>query len=124
MTITLGSTTLCAGDTRAADGTPAGPDNLTGTLEPGVLDREYIGAAGVEPEAVGCDRGRVSFGVTRTYGTASDALAYVSGAFLSEDVSGQLKFGNSVIMTNAVVRSRSFSISGCTVAVRYQIEGY
>ena len=124
MTITLGSTTLCSGDTRATDGSPAGPDGLTGTLEPGVLDREYIGAAGVEPEAVGCDRSRVSFGVTRTYGSAASALAYISGAFLSEDAEGQLKFGDSVIMTNAVVRSRSFSLAGCTVAVRYQIEGY
>jgi len=124
MTITLGSTTLCSGDTRATDGSPAGPDGLSGTLEPGVLDREYIGAAGVEPEAVGCDRSRVSFGVTRTYASAASALAYISGAFLSEDAEGELKFGDSVIMTKAVVRSRSFSLAGCTVAVRYQIEGY
>lgn len=124
MTITLGSTTLCSGATRATDGTPAGPDNLTGTLEPGVIDREYIGAAGIEPEAIGCDRSRISFGVTRTYSSTASALAYLSGAFLTEDVEGTLKFNSTTIMTKAAIRSRSFSHIGCTVAVRYQIEGY
>ena len=124
MTITLGQTTICAGAARSSDGSPAGPDNLTGSLQPGVLDREYIGAPGIEPEHIGCDRSRVSFGVTRTFADAAAAQAYLSGAFLAEPASGELKFGGSTVMAKAAVRSRSFSLVGCTVAVLYQIEGY
>ncbi len=124
MTITLANTTLCAGDTRSVAGAPIGPDNLRGSLAPGVLDRAYIGAPGVKPLEIGNDRGSISFSVTRTYATSADALAYISGSFLTEARFGELKLGDSTIMTNAAVRDRRFAHFGCTVIVSYQIEGY
>ena len=124
MTITLGSTTLCAGSTRSVAGDPVGPDDLRGSLAPGISDRAYIGAPGIKPEKIGNDRRGISFSVTRTYATPAAALAYISGGFFAEDVEGALTLGGSTIMTNAAIRDRRFAHVGCTVIVSYQIEGY
>ncbi len=126
MTITLGSTTLCAGQTRNSSGNPVGPNNLRMQLSPGVAVREYVGADRVEPEHVRCDSGSVTFGVTRTYADMATALAYLAGDFLSEAKEGQLKFDNTNIFGeghNSVVVQRTAALVGCTVAINYSITG-
>lgn len=126
MTITLGSTTLCAGQTRNSSGNPVGPNNLRMQLSPGVAVREYVGADRVNPEHVRCDSGSVTFGVTRTYADVVAALAYLAGDFLSEAKEGQLKFDNTNVFGsshNSVVVQRTAALVGCTVAINYSITG-
>ena len=94
MTITLGNTTLCAGQARNSTGSPVGPRDLRMQLAPGVAIREYVGADRVQPEHVRSDSGSVTFGVTRTFATVDAALAYLKGDFISEPSEGQLKFDN------------------------------
>ena len=74
MTIKLGSYVLCAGDTRNSAGDPVGPQNLRLQETPGVAVREFVGADRVKPEHVRSDSGSVTFGVTRTFASAADAL--------------------------------------------------
>lgn len=123
MTITLGSTTLCAGQTRNSTGSPIGPENLTLSEAFGVIEREYIGADRVKPEHVRCDLGTCSFSVTRTFGSVANALTYVSSTIFSEAKSGALKFDSTTVFENAAIKSRSVSQVGCTVKVAYTIEG-
>ena len=123
MTITLGNTTLCEGRARNSTGSPVGPNDLRMQLAPGVAIREYVGADRVQGEHVRCDSGSVSFGVTRTFATPDAALAYISGAFLSEDSEGALKFGETTVFANAAVTQRTAAHVGCTVAVNYSITG-
>ena len=124
MTITLGSTTLCAGNTRNSTGDPVGPNNMRMTVTPGVAIREYVGADRVQPEHVKCDSGSLTFGVTRTFATPALALAYVAGAFLTEASEGQLKFDNTnVFGAKSVVAQRTVAVVGCTIAVTYSITG-
>ena len=123
MTIKLGSTFLCKGQQRNSTGDPVGPNNLRMQLSPGVAVREYVGADRVQGEHVRCDSGSVSFGVTRTFATPEAALAYISGAFLSEDSAGALKFGETTVFANAAVTQRTAAHVGCTVAVNYSITG-
>ena len=96
MTITLvdgeTTTTLCAGQTRSSDGSPVGPANLRMSLAPGVVMREYVNADRVFGDHVKCDSGTLTFDVQRVFGSPADALAYVKGAFLSENSQGALKF--------------------------------
>ena len=129
MTITLGNTTLCAGQARVTGtpsgnvGDPVGPNDLRMQLAPGVAIREYVGADRVQGEHVRCDSGSVSFGVTRTFATPEAALAYMSGEFLSEDSEGALKFGETTVFAKAAVTQRTAAHVGCTVAVNYSITG-
>ena len=129
MKITLGDTTLCAGQARVTGtpsgnvGDPVGPSDLRMQLAPGVAIREYVGADRVQGEHVRCDSGSVSFGVTRTFATPEAALAYISGAFLSEDSAGALKSGETTVFANAAVTQRMAAHVGCTVAVNYSITG-
>lgn len=123
MTIKLGDTTLCAGQTRNSTGSPVGPSNLRMQLSPGVALREYVGADRVLGEHVRCDSGSVSFGVTRTFATEADALAYVKGGFLAEASAGALKFDDATVFANAAVTQRTAALVGCTVAVEYSITG-
>ena len=129
MTITLGNTTLCAGQARVTGtpignvGDPVGPSDLRMQLAPGVAIREYVGADRVQGEHVRCDSGSVSFGVTRTFATPEAALAYISGAFLSEASAGALKFGETTVFAKAAVTQRTAAHVGCTVAVNYSITG-
>ena len=124
MTITLGSTTLCAGQARNSTGKPVGPNNLRIAETPGVAAREYVGADRVQPERVRCDSGTLTFGVTRTFADVAAALAYISGSFLSEASEGQLKFDNTnVFGAKSVVTQRVAALVGCTVAVNYTIQG-
>lgn len=124
MTITLGNTTLCAGLARNSSGNPEGPRDLRIDVVPGVAVREFVGADRVQPEHVKCDSGTVSFGVTRTYGSVADALAYLSGEYLSEAAEGQLKLnGTDVFGAKSVMTRRTAAQVGCTVAVTYTITG-
>jgi len=124
MTITIGNTTLCAGDQRNTTGSPVGPNNLRIRLAPGVAVREYVGADRIQPEHVRCDSGSVTFGVTRTYATEALALAYAAGDFITEAKEGQLKFGSTNIFgAKSVVTERTLAVVGCTVAVNYTIQG-
>ena len=134
MKITLGSTDLCAGQARNSTGIPVGPRDLRIQLSPGVAIREFAGADRIQPEHIRCDSGSVTFGVTRTFATEADALAYLSGAFLSEPKEGTLKFdGTKVFGTRtvnhetvdakSVVTQRTAALVGRTVAVNYSITG-
>ncbi len=142
MTITLTNTvngspvvtTLCAGDERNSSGNPMGPRDLRIQLTPGVSIREFVGADRVQPEHVKCDSGTISFGVTRTYATEALALAYATGAFLSEPNEGVLTVGSTKIFgtrtvngttvdAKCVVTQRALAVVGCSVAVNYSITG-
>jgi len=123
MTITLGNTTLCAGQTRNSTGQPVGPRDLRDAETPGVVLREYVGADRVAGDRVRCDHGMVTFGVTRTFPTVAAATAYALVGHRSEDVAGALKYDNTVIYPNAAVTARSIAQVGCTVVVNYTIEG-
>ena len=138
MTITLTNggttTTLCAGDVRNSSGNPMGPRDLRMQLTPGVAIREFVGADRVQPEHVRCDSGSISFGVTRTYATEALALAYATGAFLTEPNEGVLTVagtkifgtrtvGNTTVDAKCVVTQRTLAVVGCSVAVNYSITG-
>ena len=129
MTIKLGDYVLCAGDTRNSAGNPVGPQNLRLLETPGVAVREFVGADRVKPEHVRSDSGSVTFGVTRTFASAADALAYirtrlVGGQQTSEPSEGQLKFDDvAVFGPKSVVTPRVTALVGCTVAVNYSITG-
>lgn len=123
MTIQLGSTTLCHGDSRTP-GEASGPINLTVSEVPGVAVREFIGADRVEPEHLGCNAGTVSFTVARTYGNVNAALNYVESGISSEAVEGQLKFGSTnVFGKKSVVTNRTVQLIGCSVRITYTIQG-
>ena len=138
MTITLvngnTTTTLCAGQTRNATGSPIGPEDFRGSDAPGVVTHDYIGAEREVPELIRCNHGTISFGVTRTFGSVDDAAAYMSkgaatspssGAdgFWGEGSSGALYFGETKVFENACVTSRTYAWVGNTVKVNYTIEG-
>ena len=123
MKITLGTSTLCDGQSRSSNGSATGPASLTLALAPGVVLREYVGADRVAGEHVKCDHGTVSFSVERIFATPADALAYVRGAFLSEASEGALKFDADTVFANAAVTARNAAVVGCAVAVSYTIEG-
>ena len=123
MKITLGTSTLCDGQSRSSNGSATGPAGLALALAPGVLVREYVGADRVAGEHVKCDHGTVSFSVERIFATPADALAYVRGAFLSEASEGALKFDSDTVFANAAVTARNAALVGCAVAVNYTIEG-
>jgi len=127
MTITIGSTTLVDGQERLVGagnwGKGIGPRDLTMSLAPGVVMREYVGADRVQGEHVRCDHGTLSFSVERIFETVADALAYVRGAFLGEASEGTLKFDSDTVFAQAAMTGRQVSVVGCAVAVSYTIEG-
>ena len=134
MKITLGTTDLVEQQDRDNTGKAVGPQNLRLQLSPGVAMREYVGADRVEPDPVRCNSGTVSFGVTRTYATEAAALAYATGAFLSEPNEGVLTVGSTKIFgtrtvngttvdAKCVVTQRALAVVGCSVAVNYSITG-
>lgn len=136
--IMFGTYTVCEDGSRSVSGSPVGPIDGKGDLTPGSEDREYIGAAGIVPEHVGCDRQSLSFSVSRVYdspGAAFSALA----AMLKPPTSANLLAGavpregaltlvdgqtSSTIMANAVLRSIGHVQVGCALALRYTFEGF
>lgn len=123
MTITLGATTLCAGQTRSVNGAPVGPENFALSEAFGTVVHECVGAARVLAENSRPDAGTCSFGVTRTFPTVDAAVAYACGSIYGEATSGALKFGSLTVFARAALRNRSVSLVGCSVKVRYEITG-
>lgn len=127
MTITLvngnTTTTLCAGQTRNATGSPIGPEDFRGSDAPGVVTHDFIGAAREVPELIRCNHGTISFGVTRTFADVEAATAYMATSFWTEGSAGALKFDNTQVFANACVTSRTYAWVGNTVKVNYTIEG-
>ena len=113
MTITLGATTLCAGQTRSVNGAPVGPENFALSEAFGTVVHENS-----RPDAGTC-----SFSVTRTFPTVDAAVAYACGSIYGEATSGALKFGSLTVFARAALRNRSVSLVGCSVKVRYEITG-
>lgn len=123
MTITLGNTVLCAGQTRNATGSPVGPSNFRASDAPGIVKHDYIGADRTRPEHIRCDSGSVTFDVSRTFGSVDAAIQYACIGIRSEAVEGELKYGGRTVFEHAAVTTRSVAQVGCTVAVSYTIEG-
>lgn len=128
MTITITPTggsayTLCAGESRATDGSAAGPVDMSGGKVPGTVDREYIGAAGVAPEGVGCDRVMLSFGVMKTYTTAALASAAAAALKGAVPATGAVAIDNSAYMAMARC-TYSFGQVGCSLSIKYSLEGF
>ena len=115
--------TLCAGDTRDTAGASSGPIDLAGGKVPGTVDREYVDAVGVEPEHIGCDRVTLSFGVVRTFTTP--ALASAAAVALKAGVPpvGEVKIDDSSYMAAARC-TYTFGQVGCTLSIKFQLEGY
>ena len=123
MTITLGSSTLVAGQGRYSDGSPTGPENFTLSDAPGVEERRLVGADRVRPEHVGADSATVSFRAVRIFATPAAALTYATSTIFSEATEGALKFDSATILANAAVVQRSLALTGCAVAISYTIRG-
>ena len=115
---------LLAQPSRSRDGTPAGPDNLEYRAQKGVLDREPVGAQGIDTEAVGCDRRTLTFSATRTYATPAAALeAFATVETECPDL-GAVKLGAATLIGKATLRSISARMTGVTITVVYAFEGY
>ena len=123
MTITLGNTVLCAGQTRNANGSPVGPSNFRASDAPGIVKHDFVGADRTRTEHIRCDSGSVTFDVSRTFGNVDAAIAYACIGIRSEAVEGELKYGGRTVFEHAAVTARSVAQVGCTVAVSYNIEG-
>ena len=109
---------------RFQDGTPIGPDNMDSRTEKGTLDREPIGAQGIDTEPVGCDRRTLTFTIQRIYATADDALA--GYATLESDCpdKGEVKLGGNTLITKATFRNIALHLRGVNVSAVYTFEGY
>lgn len=123
MTITLGSSTLCAGQTRNSLGNPVGPANLRLTDQPGVVKHDYVGADRTTPEHIQCDHGTLTFDVTRVFADVASALAYIASGYRSEAREGALKFDNTTVFSKAAVTNCILAHVGTAVSISYTIEG-
>ncbi len=122
MTISIGSTVLCAGMSRNSTGSPVGPANFRWAEAPGVVKRDYVGAERTAAERIQADSGVITFDVTRTFASVDAALAYIV-ASKSENVAGVLTFDSTAILPNAAVTNRTLVHRGCSVTISYTIEG-
>ena len=123
MTISIGNTQLCAGQSRNSTGSPVGPEDLRGADTPGVVTHDFIGAEREHPELIRCNHGSISFGVTRTFADVAAAAAYMATTFWSEGSSGELRFDGTTVFDAACVTSRTYAWVGTTVRINYTIEG-
>lgn len=128
MTITItpaGGTayTLCDGDERTTAGASVGPEQLSGGKVPGTVDREYIAAEGVEPEAIGVNRVVLSFRVTRTYAKVADAVTAAAALKSGVPAVGAVAMDSQPYMAHARC-SYTYGQVGCTLVINYQLEGY
>lgn len=136
--IKIASYLLCEDGERSSGGSPVGPVDGKGGLAPGTDDREYIGAAGIVPEHVGCDRKSVSFAVSRVYATPALAFAAVA-AMVQPPTAANLLTGAvpregaltvtdgaavSTVMQWAALRGLDYVQVGCALALRYTFEGF
>jgi hypothetical protein len=116
--------TLAQSPGRLQDGTPLGPDNMDFRTDKGTLDREPIGADGVETEAVGCDRRVLTFSVQRVYASASAALTGFAGLEAACPSKGAIALGGSTLIAAATLRSLAARLKGRNVSAVYTFEGY
>lgn len=116
--------TLASSPGRSGDGTPIGPDGLDFRTDKGVLDREPIGADGIDSEAVGCDRRTLTFSVRRVYASASDALAGLAGLEAACPAKGAVAIGSTTLISAATLRGLSARLKGREVSAVYTFEGY
>ena len=116
--------TLAQSPGRAQDGTPLGPDNMDLRTDKGTLDREPIGAAGIDTEAVGCDRRVLTFSVQRVYASISAALTGFAGLETACPSKGAIALGGTALIASATLRSLSARLKGRNVSVVYTFEGY
>ncbi len=123
MDITLDNYLLCRSDGRYDDGTPVGPGKMTGRLTPGTLDRDYIGAEGVDTEPIGCDRKILHFSATRTYPAEALALAGYLAAFDCPR-SGEIKIGGKTLIKKATLKDLAADVDGVTLTLDYQFLGW
>lgn len=124
MTITFGNSTLVAGQTRNSTGSPVGPANLQIVEQPGVIEREYIGADRIQAEHLAPDHGTVSFTVTRVFATVDAALTYATQTVFTEAKVGQLTIGSKNIFgSKTALVERKISHVGVAVVVAYSFKG-
>ena len=116
--------TLARSPGRPGDGSPVGPEGLDLRTQKGVLDREPIGADGIDSEHVGCDRRALTFSVRRLY--ASQAAALAGLAALEQDcpAQGEVKLGGHALITKATLRGLSARLKGRELSAVYTFEGY
>lgn len=136
--IKLGNYLLCEDGERSTGGSPVGPIDGKGGLVPGAEDREFIGADGIEPEHVGCDRKSMAFSVSRVYATPAAALAawaamvqpptvvnLAAGAVPRE---GALTVTDGATVTTMMSKARLGGLEcvqvGVALALRYSFEGF
>lgn len=134
----IGTYLLCEDGERSTGGSPVGPIDGKGALVPGAEDREFIGADGIEPEHVGCDRKSLSFSVSRVYATPAAALAawaamlqpptaenLAAGAVPRE---GALTVTDGSAVSDVMSKARLASLEcvqvGVALALRYSFEGF
>jgi len=116
--------TLASSPGRSGDGTPVGPDGLDFRTDKGVLDREPIGADGIDSEAVGCDRRALTFSVRRVYASEALALAGAVGLEAACPAQGALALGGNTLIANGTLRSLGVRVRGREVSAVYTFEGY
>ena len=116
--------TLAQSPGRSGDGTPVGPDNMDFRTDKGTLDREPIGADGIDTEAVGCDRRVLTFSVQRVYASDSAALAGFAGLEAACPPKGAVALGGTTLIAKATLRSLAARLKGRCVSAVYTFEGY
>jgi len=116
--------TLATSPGRSGDGTPVGPDSMEFRTDKGTLDREPVGAAGIDTESVGCDRRVLTFSAQRIY--ADEAAALAGFAALESDCpsKGSVALGGSTLIAAATLRSVALRLKGVSVSAVYSFEGY
>ena len=124
MQIKLNGVTLCAGGAGGAEGDPVGPEGINIRLSPGTENYEYLNADGIEAEHVGCDSCAVSFGVTRTYGTVAQAQTVAIGMKAAAPRQGALEIDGAALLAKATLRDLDIRQIGCSLVMRYSVEGF
>jgi|GEM_PF-2442935 len=116
--------TLAQSPGRSGDGTPVGPDGLDLRTDKGALDREPVGAPGVDSEAVGCDRRALTFSVRRVYASETLALVGFAGLEAACPAQGAIALGELTLIANGTLRSLGARLRGREVSAVYTFEGY
>jgi len=124
MVIKLNNIVLCAGSAAGSPGDPTGPEGLNMRLSPGTEDYEYLNAPGVDTEHVGCDRKAVSFGVARTYDIEAAAQAAEVTLMASAPRAGELAIDGKAVIAKGTLRDLDIRQIGCTLLIRYSVEGF
>ncbi len=116
--------TLAQSPGRLQDGTPIGPDNMGYRTEKGTLDREPLGADGIDTESVGCDRRVLTFSVQRIYADDAAALTGFAGLEASCPSKGAVALAGNTLIAKATLRGIDARLNGRKVSAVYTFEGY